>query len=356
MTTVAQFAITYQQILNAEGQLTQALPAFAEDTAQLLRLYELMTLLRTFDTKAVNLQRTGKIGTYAGTLGQEAVFVGYGHALKDDDVLAPYYRDYGAMIQRGVTLAEILSYWGGDERGSDFQAPGARQDLPLCVPIATQCQHAAGIATAIKIRQEKRAVITCIGEGGTSKGDFSEALNVAGAWALPVVFMVNNNQWAISVPRKQQTGAQTIAQKAIAAGIPGYQVDGNDVIAVRALTEEALQRARAGKGPTVIEAITYRLCDHTTADDASRYDDKAIREEALQKEPLIRLRTYLTKQGLWGDDKEQALQTQCQQDVQSAVDTYFNATPQPVTAMFDYLYDTLPAAYEEQRINAEAEG
>ncbi len=347
MTIIAEFSIEYLQCLDKNANLVGDLPSFAKDNAQLINLYELMVLNRTFDTKAINLQRTGKMGTYASTLGQEAVFVGIGHAMKKTDVLVPYYRDYGALLQRGATMKQILQYWGGDERGSDYEE--CREDFPLCVPIATQFLHATGVATAMKYRKQKRAVVATGGEGASSEGDFYEALNVAGQWQLPVVFVINNNQWAISVARQSQTGCQTIAQKAIAGGMPGIQVDGNDVIAMRDCVNQALQAARTGKGPTLIEAVTYRLCDHTTADDASRYVPKEDLDKAWQEEPIKRLQTYLETEKLWDKNKEDALIKQCQQQVSQAVEDYLNIEPQAVSAMFDYMYETLPKSLQQQR-------
>lgn len=347
MTTVAHFDIQYHQFLNAQGTPVQALPAFAEDGDFLIKLYRDLVRLRTFDTKAVNLQRTGKLGTYASTLGQEAYSVGYGFAMKPDDVLVPYYRDYGAQLFRGVTMAEILRYWGGDERGNNFAA--CREDFPICVPIASQLLHAVGVAKAIQYHRQQRAVVTTCGDGGTSEGDFYEAINLAGIWKLPVVFIVNNNQWAISVSRKIQTGSQTIAQKAIAGGISGEQVDGNDVIAVYEAAHRALEKARGGGGPSLIEAVTYRLCDHTTADDASRYrlkDDLAL---AWKEEPILRLRQFLIGKGWWDEGKEQALIEECSQSVDTAVTEYLQTPAPRVTDMFDYLYATLPADIAKQR-------
>ena len=344
--TIANFQIPFLQFIDASRQATQALPEFANDST-LLELYRLMTLTRVLDTKAVNLQRTGKMGTYPSSQGQEAVGVGLGHALAPDDVFCTYYRDQGALIQRNQSMTNVLAYWGGDERGSDFQHH--REDFPICVPIAGQCLHACGVGYAIKYRKQQRAVLTTIGEGGTSKGDFYEALNLAGAWQLPVVFVVNNNQWAISVPRDKQTHTQTIAQKAIAAGFSGIQVDGNDVVAVRYAVDQALQKARRGDGPTLIEAVTYRLCDHTTADDAKRYSSHEDRKKAWEKEPIARLGYFLEAQGLWDREKEAALQQRCREEVDAAVTEYINAPKPKPTDMFDHLYAQLPEALLDQR-------
>ena len=348
MTTVAKFSIEYHQFIDENGQpTTSKLPAFAKDSDYLRSLYEQMHSLRVFDAKAYALQRTGNMGTYPASLGQEAIGVGYGAAMKKEDVLVPYYRSMGGLLSHGVSMTEILQYWGGYELGSDFKE--AREDFPLAIPIATQCLNAAGVATAFKMRDEKRAAVTEIGEGGTSKGDFYEALNVAGIWNLGVLFMVNNNQWAISVPSRIQTATETYAQKAIAAGVKCLQVDGNDIVAVHHFAKEALKRARNGKGPTLIEAITYRLCDHTTADDANRYRPSEEMEEARKKEPLIRLRRYLESLEAWSDKDEEAMQARIAEKVEQAVKEY-NATPkQSPATMFDYMYEELPKELEKQK-------
>ena len=347
MKTIAQFAIPYTQLLGADGEPTGELPAFTRDPEEVLRMYRAMTLVRTFDAKAVNLQRTGQLGTYAPCLGHEATHVGVGAAMRPEDVLAPVYREYGTQLWRGVTMREILIYWGGDERGSDFAGP--RKDFAWCVPIATQTLHAAGAAMAFKIRGEKRCALAYVGDGGTSEGAFYEALNLAGARSLPAVFVIVNNGWAISVPVAAQTAAKTLAQKAVAAGMPGVQVDGNDVFAVRAVVGRALDEARAGAGPTLIEALTYRLSDHTTADDASRYRADHEVKEAWKTEPLIRIRRFLVKAGMWDAAKEQALLQDCARQVEAAVGEYL-AAPKPSTdAMFEHLFAKMPAHLRGQR-------
>lgn len=347
MTTVAQFQISYTQILNEKGEVCDTLPPFAQDQAILKDLYRTMVVTRAFDKKAIALQRIGKMGTYAPITGQEAISTAIGHAMRKEDVFAPYYRDYAAQFQRGVKMSEIFSYWGGDERGSQFA--NNKDDLPICVPIASQCLHAAGIAFAFKYREEPRVAVVTIGEGGTSEGDFYEAMNVAGTWKLPVVFIVNNNQWAISVPLSKQTACQTIAQKAIAAGFDGVQVDGNDVLACRQVFGEAIEKARRGEGPTLIEALTYRLCDHTTADDATRYQPQMDVDSAQLKEPISRFKYYLEQQHIWDNTQEEELLKQSQEKIQQAVDDYLNMPKQPITSIFDYHYAELPDYLIEQR-------
>lgn len=347
MATVAQFEITHTQYLNEQGKLIGEAPAFANDHTLLKELYKIMVLTRTFDKKAIALQRTGKMGTYAPINGQEAISTAIGHAMRAEDVFVPYYRDYAAQIQRGVKMSEILTYWGGDERGSQYSCKS--QDLPICVPIASQCLHAAGIAFAFQYRNEARVAVACIGEGGTSEGDFYEAINVAGTWKLPVVFVVNNNQWAISVPRDKQTGTETIAQKAIAAGFSGVQVDGNDILATRQVIGDAIEKARRGEGPTLVEAITYRLSDHTTADDATRYQPAQEVDKAKPKEPISRFKEYLLTEKIWNAAEEEKLVMYCAEQVEKAVEEYLSATPQPVSSIFDYHYAELPEYLVEQR-------
>lgn len=350
MTTVGSFQINFLQYLDREGKPVQPLPAFAQDTQALIALYRAMVLTRAFDAKAVALQRTGKLGTFASSVGQEAIGVGVASVMRPDDVLFPSYRDHAAQLLRGVTMAESLLYWGGDERGSQFSAVPA--DFPNSVPIGTQVCHAAGAAYAFQLRGEARVAVTILGDGGTSRGDFYEGMNFAGVWKAPLVIVVNNNQWAISVPRSRQTAAQTLAQKAIAAGIPGLQVDGNDVIAVHQAMQDATARARAGDGPTLIEAVTYRLGDHTTADDATRYRDSDVVKQAWLAEPILRLRNYLTSVNAWDKAREEQLGRACYAQVEAAVAAYQAVEYPASSAMFDHLYATLPSGLEWQRAMA----
>ncbi|TAK71726.1 MAG: pyruvate dehydrogenase (acetyl-transferring) E1 component subunit alpha, partial [Gammaproteobacteria bacterium] len=266
--------------------------------------------------------------------------------MEKNDVFVPYYRDVGVLLQRGVKLSQILQFWGGDERGNSYVDS---RDFPYSVPIGTQTLHAAGAAYAIKYHQEKQAVVSICGDGATSEGDFYEAMNVAGVWKLPVVFVICNNQWAISVPRHQQTATHTLAQKSIAAGFGGEQVDGNDIIAVQYRTAEALKQAREHGEPRLLEMICYRQHDHTTADDASRYEPKESRAAEWKKEPVIRLKHYLEQLNAWTEKQEEALLAACAEEVDQAVQTYLHQPPQLLTSMFDYLYAQLPQAYLEQR-------
>jgi len=326
-------------------------PRFAADTRLLAALYRAMVLARTFDVKAVSLQRTGRLGTYAAALGQEGVTVGVASAMRAEDVLVPSYRDTAALLWRGVKMEDILLVWGGDERGHCSSGPA--HDFPSCIPVGSQAPHAAGVAYAFKLRKQPRVAVCLFGDGATSKGDLWEAMNFAGVWDLPIVFVANNNRWAISVPLRLQTASATLAQKAIAAGFCGEQVDGNDVIAVRAAAERAITAARNGKGPLFVEAVTYRLGDHTTADDAARYRAPEEVQAHWKEEPIVRLRTYLVGQKAWGKSQEEQLAAECQERVEAAVARYLATGARAPETMFDHLYAELPRAYRGQRSELE---
>jgi pyruvate dehydrogenase E1 component alpha subunit len=332
--------------LSPEGAPCATAPAEAMEPELALRLYRAMTRTRAYDGKAIALQRTGKLGTFASALGQEAIGVGVGAAMRAEDMLAPSYRDHGAQLLRGMSMTENLLYWGGDERGSDYAVP--RHDFPICVPVGTQIAHATGAAYAFKLRREARVAVAIIGDGGTSTGDFYSALNMAGVWKIPLVVVVNNNQWAISTPCSLETAARTIAHKAIAAGVAGLRVDGNDALAMRHVASRALETARGGGGPTLIEALSYRLGDHTTADDATRYRDPDVVRREATREPLARLRNYLTARRLWSDEAEVRLTREIAEEVERAVDAYLATPPQSFAAMFDHLFAQLPASMRDQ--------
>ena len=344
---MASFEIDCTAFLDAGGNVVGDLPDFASDRDTLTDLYRAMVRARAFDTKAIALQRTGRLGTYASSLGQEAIGIGLASAMVEEDVLLPSFREHAAQLWRGVTPMELLLYWGGDERGSDFAGP--RGDFPVCIPVGTQFPHAAGVALAMSLNHEKSVAVAVGGDGATSKGDFYEALNLVGLWSLPAVFVVNNNQWAISVRRRDQTAAKTLAQKAIAVGMPGEQVDGNDVIAVRDAVSRALARARAGEGGTLIECISYRLGDHTTADDARRYREDDEVKRHWKEEPIGRLRAWLVAEHGWSKVDEEGLLRDTAAEMEAAAQAYLATEPEAAEAMFDYLYESLPADLAAQR-------
>ncbi len=347
MTVAAKFEIEYLQYLGPDGKPVAALPKAFKDPKALVPLFKQMLFVRTFDSKSIALQRTGKLGTYAASLGHEAVHVGIGASMRPEDVFAPSYREYGAQFMRGVRPREVLMYWGGDERGNDFEGP--KHDYPWCVPISTQCLMASGAALSFKLRKQDRVAVACCGDGGSSKTDFYAAVNSAGAYKLPLVLCVINNGWAISVPRTAQTGAETLAQKGLAGGLHCLQVDGNDLIAVLEAMRRAHERARKGEGGSVIEFMTYRLHDHTTADDARRYRGEDEVKDAWTREPMIRLRKYLEAAKAWDEKQEAAWLEECGKKVDEEINAYLETKVQPVEAMFDYLYAELPAELAAQR-------
>src|SRR5436309_5696418 len=296
-----RFHVEYLSILDSDGNLDAALePKLAP--GELRSLLRAMVLARRFDERMVRLQRQGRIGTFAPIKGQEASQLGSVVTLRATDWMVPSFRETAAMIWRGWPIEKILLFFAGYVVGGR-RAPDQR-DLPITIPVGTQLPHAVGLAYAAQYRGDDAVVMAYFGDGATSEGDFHEALNFAGVWHVPVVFVCQNNQWAISVPLKKQTHAKTIAQKALAYGLPGLQVDGNDIFAVYAACKEAADRARGGAGPTLIECVTYRLGVHTTADDPTKY--RATEEVAAwaKKNPLTRFTAYLKKKRLLDEGLE----------------------------------------------------
>ncbi|WP_373050640.1 pyruvate dehydrogenase (acetyl-transferring) E1 component subunit alpha [Thalassovita aquimarina] len=334
--------------LDADGTPVQDLPDFARQRDTLVDLYAAMVRTRAFDAKAVALQRTGRLGTYGSSLGQEAIGIGVASVMLAEDVFIPSFREHGAQMMRGVSMEELFLYWGGDERGNDFAAPLARRDFPVCVPVGSQFPQAAGVALALVQKGARGVAVAVAGDGATSKGDFYEAMNMVGVWQLPAVFVINNNQWAISLRRQDQTAAETLAQKSVAAGIPGVVVDGNDVIAVRQVTAQALSRARAGQGGTLIECVTYRLGDHTTSDDASRYREDEEVSPHWRQEPVLRLRNHLVAAHGWSKDEEEALLRESNDSVDKAAEVYLATQPDRPRAMFEHMFAQMPTELAQQ--------
>ena len=344
--------IEYLQILDEEGKLDALLtapgtPGILTDQ-QVLHLYQRMIECRQLDEIAFKLQRSGRMHTYPQNKGQEACALGSGFAMRAGvDWIVPCYRENAAMFMHGVPMASVLLYWSGDERGNHF--PPGVQVTPIAVPIGTQMLHATGIAWAAKMRREDRVVITYFGDGATSEGDFHEAMNFATVFNVPCIFFCQNNQWAISVPRESQMASETIAQKGLAYGAQVQQVDGNDLFAVYKAVYDARERARAGGGVTLIECITYRLADHTTADDARRYRDQNEVEAWRSKDPMIRVRLYLESKGLWDAGKQKAEQERAEVMVKEVVDKVLNWPAPKREEMFDHLYAEMPALLRQQR-------
>ena len=331
-----QFAIEQLSILDSDGNLDIALePDLAAE--DLRRLYRAMLLGRRVDERMLRLQRQGRIGTFAPIKGQEASQMGSAFTLRKTDWTVPSFRETAAMLWRGWPIEKILLLFAGYLEGGQ---PGPEQhDLPITIPVATQLPHAVGLAYAAQYRGDDAVVMAYCGDGATSEGDFHEALNFAGVWHVPVVFVVQNNQWAISVPLKKQTHSRTLAQKALAYGFPGIQVDGNDVLAVYAASREAVDRARAGGGPTLVECVTYRLGVHTTADDPSRYRSAEEVEAWERKDPLTRFGAYLEKKNLL----EPGLEQEVEAEIARAVQVFEATPPADPLAIFDHAYAEAPA-------------
>jgi pyruvate dehydrogenase E1 component alpha subunit len=321
--TVVTFNVKRLEILDEQGNADESLMPPLDD-GDIRRIHELLVLSRTYDERALSLQREGRIGTYPSILGQEAAQVGSAYALEKTDWVFPSFRETGMYITMGYPLHLLFQYWAGDERG--LVAPEGLNILPVSVSVGTHIPHAAGAAMAARYRKDRIAVVAYFGEGGTSKGDFHEGFNIAGVFRLPVVFICQNNQWAISLPREKQTAACTLAQKAIAYGFEGIQVDGNDIFAVYAATRAAVDKARNGGGPTFIECHTYRMSDHTTADDAGRYRSREEVESWKYKDPISRLVKYMEKRGLITDGYLREVQERSTELIDQAVRKAENKT------------------------------
>jgi pyruvate dehydrogenase E1 component alpha subunit len=342
---IESFQIKRIEILDERGDTDETLMPVLSDS-DIRRIYELLLLLRTFDDRALKLQREGRLGTYAPILGQEASQVGSAFALEKSDWIFPSYRESGVYIAIGYPIYMILQYWAGDERG--LKTPDDLNILPISIPVGTQLLHAVGTAMAVKYRKEKTAAITYFGDGGTSKGDFHEGLNIAGVFQLPVIFICQNNQWAISMPRSKQSASKTLAQKAYSYGIEGLQVDGNDVFAVYKATEYALRKARQGEGPTFIECVTYRIADHTTADDATRYRSKEEVETWKAKDPMQRLKLFMEKKGLWTSQYQKEVEEKIKSMIDEAVKTFESIEPAQPREMFTFIYEKLTTRQMKQ--------
>ncbi len=333
------------QCLAPNLKLACALPEFATPE-WLLDIYEQMLIVRQLDEKATILQRTGQLGTYPSSHGHEGISVTLGKTILSEDIFVPYYRDQGVLLQRDMRPRDILQYWGGDERAN---LHGNHRDMPVCIPIATQCTHAAGIAYALQYQNSEQVVVCSLGDGATSKGDFAEALNFSSVKNLPIVYVISNNQWAISVPLEAQTAAKTLAHKAYAAGCHAFRVDGGDVIALAHTFQLALDTCRTHQGPILIEAVTYRLCDHTTADDASRYMPEAEREAAMKIESIKRLEDYLHQENILNANKIKSLHSKAKQHIEDEAAAAAQLNEAEAVEIFDSLYADLPNELKNQR-------
>ena len=340
-----EFKVEYLQVLDENGSCDEALmPKLSND--EIKNLYEMLVLTRVFDQKAFNMQRQGRLGTYIQFKGQEACQVGSAMALEDKDFIFPMYRNSALLIARKHPLVQVFQYWGGDERGSI--SPQNVNNFPIAIPVGTQTVHAAGAAFAAKLQGKKQVSAVYFGDGATSKGDFHEAMNFAGVFQVPAVFICENNQYAISVPRAKQTHSETIAQKAIAYGIEGIQVDGMDVFAVYKAVKEAVDKGRNGKGPTLIECYTYRMADHSTSDDASKYRTKEEMDLWAKKDPIERLEKYMRKKSLLDDTYKQKIMVQSQEIIEKAVTDFEKLPPPEPKDIFKYVFAEMTQQQKEE--------
>src|SRR5690625_4285316 len=336
------------QIVDGSGKLTSDSYENMITEEKVKDFYYHMFRLSTYDQKGKALQRQGGIGTYVPFEGQEAAQVGSALALEKDDWMFPTYRDHGAALAFGGDMVRLYLYWNGRVEGA-VPSP-ERNIVPAAVPIATQLPHAAGAAMAETYKGTKNAAIAYFGDGATSEGDFHEGINIASVFKAPVVFFNQNNGYAISVPIEKQMNSETVAQKAVAYGIPGFRVDGMDVFSVYVVVQEALERARNGEGPTLIEAVTIRFGPHTTADDPTKYrNQESINDIKEEKDPILRLERFMKNNGLWDETWVEKIETEIEEELNDAIDrmeAYEAADP---AHMFDYVFEEMPWPIEEQK-------
>ncbi len=333
------------QILKPDGTLQPGLKPPIDDK-ETSTLYQKMVFIRLADQRGLLLQRQGRFGTYAPLWGQEACQIGSAYVLQKGDWVFPAFREIGATLMMGIPLKDFMLYWMGNEMGS--RAPKGINMMPVSIPVGTHIPHAVGAAWAAKLRGDQIVAVAYFGDGATSKGDFHEAMNFAGVFKTPTLFFCQNNQFAISVPRSRQTASATIAQKAIAYGFDGIQVDGNDLFAVIMATREAVDKARAGGGPTLIEGVTFRFGPHTTADDPTKYRTDEEIERWKPLDPMIRLRSYLKAKGLWTEEVETRVTEDAQKEIDQAVkDAEAVSAPEP-KEIFEYVFAEMTPPLKEQ--------
>lgn len=334
-----------RQVLAPDGRLVGTPPKLGPE--QLRDMYRTMVMARTYDQRALNLQRQGRIGTFAPAAGQEASQVGVVFAMHRDEWLFPTYRSHPAMLSHGVPLDQLFLYPMSHPLGG-VPSDGVAV-YSVAISIAAHLPHAAGAAWASRLMGEHKGFVALFGDGATSEGDFHEAMNFAGVFRAPVVFVCENNGWAISVPRDRQTASETIAQKAVAYGFPGEVVDGNDILAVYEAAGEALERARAGEGPTLLENVTFRLGPHTTADDPTRYRQPEQLSEAERMDPILRLRLFLEAKDLWSEGDETALREEANQMVRDAYEAALKVPVPSLSELAMHVYAEMPPYLAAER-------
>ena len=339
------------QVIDNNGKVIskELMPHLSDD--EMVKLYKDMLFVRTLDFMIVSYQRQGRVFTYPPNYGQEAIGVAAGAVLRHEDWLVPAFRELGAWLAKGVTVREVFQFAMGFEEGFNFKE--ANHVLPFSVPIASQFLHATGIGYAIKYHKKDEVALAFVGDGGTSEGDFHEALNFAGVWKVPVIFVVQNNQYAISVPVKSQTASINIAIKSKAYGLKGLKVDGNDIFAMLTALRYAHEYARNEQQAVLIEAVTYRKGAHTTSDDPTKYRTTDEEQEWDKRDPLRRMKLFLEKKKLWSDSEEERLT----EEYRKEIDRLFTETEQtvqyPLEDAFKYTYAEMPQELRDQQIEHE---
>ena len=340
--TIGNFSVKKISVMDMKGEVDSSLmPSLSMKEIDII--YRQMKLSRLFDEKCIKLQRQGRLGTYAPCIGQEASSLGTAFALKESDWLFPAYRENCALFFRGYPMENLLLFWMGFEAGNN---PGDSNSFPMCLPIATHLPYAVGFALGCKLKKMDCVSMVYFGDGATSEGDFHEAMNFAGVFKLPIIFVCQNNGWAISTPVEKQTASKSIAQKAIAYGFDGIQVDGNDIFAVICAGRIAVKNAREFK-PTLIECLTYRVSPHTTADDPTKYSSKSVTDNWKEKDPIICLKIYMEKNGLFSEDYENSVIKDCEEIIRKAVELAEKFKDEP-NNIFNYVYSELPWVLKEQ--------
>jgi pyruvate dehydrogenase E1 component alpha subunit len=348
--------VEYLTVLDEEGDLDADLEPDIDDDL-LLEMHRVMLLSRRFDDRRLQWQRSGRIGTFAPVKGQEAAQIGPVAALHDDDWFVPSFRETAAATWRGAPLTSFILFDAGFNEGAAVEE-GSR-DLPIAIPVASQIPHAVGLAYALQQADKDEVAMCFFGDGATSEGDFHEALNFAGVFELPVVFVCQNNRWAISLPREEQTASTSLAQKAFAYGFPGLQVDGNDMLASYSAAGEALQRARAGEGPMMLEMSTYRLSVHTTADDPSKYRSEEEEDAWKERDPLPRFQKYLTEKGLLDDERIEDMESQIDEQITRVwedAEDQMETLEKDHGSIFEHVYADMPRELERQRDSVVGDG
>lgn len=316
------------------------------DRELITEAYKKMLFARTADLMAVSYQRQGRMYTYPPIIGKEAIQTAAGYIIRPQDWLVPAFREVPLMMDKGVSLKEVFLYYMGNEEGSNFQ--NAERVLPISVPIGSQILQAAGLGYAVKYQQKDEAVFTYIGDGGTSEGDFSEGLNFAAVWKAPVIFTIQNNQYAISTPIEKQTKSINLAVKSVAFGMPGIKVDGNDFFAMYAAYEAAHKYVLEGNGPVLIEAYTYRIGAHTTSDDPSKYRTKEEEQQWAKTDPLPRMKKYMESNG-FAIENEEELVEQFKEEVDKEFAAAENFRPYELDEVFKYMYTEMPDELKRQK-------